>query len=112
MSGILFGMLQSKGQEAGGFDINEMILHHLADSKTLELPVFGEVHLPQFAPVHLGPITLDFSITKHVFWMMIAALLTLIFMLYTAHVAKREHSAGAARGPRNTKNTHKTVVLY
>ena len=36
------------------FDIKEMILHHLADSKEWESP-FGVVHLPQFEPMQLGP---------------------------------------------------------
>ena len=32
----------------------------------------------------LGPIALDFSITKHVLFMMIAAVLTILMMLYAA----------------------------
>ena len=83
------GMLQSAVPERAEFDINEMILHHLADSKYLELPGGKEILLPQFAPLHLGPITLDFSITKHVFWMFVAAVLTLIVMMYAASKAKR-----------------------
>lgn len=93
------------------FDIKEMILHHLADSKEWESP-FGTVHLPQFAPVRLGPVSLDFSITKHVLFMMVAALLTLVVMLYAAAKAKREHAAGAERGPRGTTNVVEAIVLY
>jgi F-type H+-transporting ATPase subunit a len=93
------------------FDIKEMILHHLADSNEWESP-FGVVHLPQFEPVHLGPITLDFSITKHVLFMMIAAVLTLLVMLHAASRAKREHAAGAERGPKGTTNVVEAMILY
>lgn len=93
------------------FDIKEMILHHLADSKEWETP-FGVVHLPQFEPVQLGPIALDFSITKHVLFMMIAAVLVLVMMLYAAAKAKREHAAGAERGPKGTTNVVEALVLF
>jgi hypothetical protein len=66
MMRFLIPLLSAAVQEPGAeFDIKEMILHHLADSDVWEAP-WGEVHLPQFAPVHIGPLTLDFSITKHV----------------------------------------------
>ena len=93
------------------FDIKEMILHHLADAKEWESP-FGVVHLPQFEPVQLGPITLDFSITKHVLFMMIAAVVTLLVMLYAAAKAKREHAAGAERGPKGTTNVVEALILF
>ena len=93
------------------FDIKEMILHHLADSKEWETP-FGVVHLPQFEPVHLGPVALDFSITKHVLFMMIAALLTIIMMMYAAAKAKREHAGGAERGPKGTTNVVEAMILF
>ena len=89
-----------------------MILHHLADSKELEVPFIGAVHLPQFEPVHLGPLTIDFSITKHVFWMFVAAALTIVFMLYAAAKAKREHGLGAERGPKGTTNVIEAIVLF
>jgi F-type H+-transporting ATPase subunit a len=93
------------------FDIKEMILHHLADSNEWESP-FGVVQLPQFEPVQLGPIALDFSITKHVLFMMIAAVVTLLVMLYAAAKAKREHAAGAERGPKGTTNVIEAMILF
>ncbi|MGQ0561143.1 MAG: F0F1 ATP synthase subunit A [Gemmatimonadota bacterium] len=88
-----------------------MILHHLADSNEWASP-FGVVHLPQFEPVHLGPIALDFSITKHVLFMMLAAVITLLVMLHAASKAKREHAAGAERGPKGTTNVVEAIVLF
>src|SRR5512145_482385 len=100
-------------QEGGEFDIKEMILHHLADSDVWEAPPpLGEVHLPQFAPIHLGPITLDFSITKHVLFMMISAVLVMILLITAARHAKREHAAGAHRGPQGAANVVEAFILY
>ncbi len=112
MIGNLFGMLSAAAAETGGdFDISEMILHHLADSKEWETP-FGVVHLPQFAPVQLGPLTLDFSITKHVLFMMIAAVLVAVTLIMAARDAAREHKAGAQRGPKGAANVVEAIVLY
>jgi F-type H+-transporting ATPase subunit a len=97
--------------EGGAFDIKSMILHHLADSGEWETP-FGIVHLPQFAPIHLGPITVDMSITKHVLFMMIAALLVMIVLIIAARDADREHKSGAARGPKGAANVVEAMVLY
>jgi F-type H+-transporting ATPase subunit a len=94
-----------------GFDIKAMILHHLADSKEWESP-FGPIHLPQFAPVHLGPITIDFSITKHVLFMMMAAVLAAILLIVAARDAKREHSNGADRGPKGAANVVEAFILF
>lgn len=98
--------------ETHDFDITEMILHHLADSPELELPFGTVVHLPQFAPVHLGPITLDFSITKHVVFMALAAVLVAVVLILAARGAKREHEAGAGRGPKGAANVVEAFILY
>jgi F-type H+-transporting ATPase subunit a len=111
MTGNLFGMVSAAAETGGEFNIKEMILHHLADSKEWESP-FGVVHLPQFEPVHLGPLTLDFSITKHVLFMMIAAVLVAITLIIAARDAAREHKAGAERGPKGAANVVEAIILF
>ena len=98
-------------QEGGEFDIKEMILHHLADSREWEAP-WGVVHLPQFAPVHLGPITLDFSITKHVLFMMIAAAMVAVLLILAGMDAKRKQAAGAEHAPKRTHNVVEAFILF
>ncbi|MEX0907046.1 MAG: F0F1 ATP synthase subunit A [Gemmatimonadota bacterium] len=97
--------------EGGEFDIPSMILHHLADSHEWETP-FGVLHLPTWAPVHLGPLTVDFSITKHVLFMIIAAALAALVLIIAARDAKREHAAGAGRGPKGAANVVEALVLF
>ena len=98
-------------EQEGEFDISEMILHHLADSNVWEAP-WGEVHLPQFGTYQLGPITVDFGITKHVLFMMIAATLVAIILIIAAWDAKRERAAGAERGPKGAANVVEAFILF
>jgi F-type H+-transporting ATPase subunit a len=95
----------------GEFDIPSMILHHLADSPYWESP-FGVLHLPQFAPVHIGPLTLDFSITKHVLFMLFAATAVAVTMILAARGARREQAAGSERGPQGAANVVEAMVLF
>lgn len=93
------------------FNIKEMILHHLADSDEWETP-FGVVHLPQWEPVHIGPLAIDFSITKHVLFMMIAAALVAIVLIIAARDAARENKKGAERGPKGAANVVEAFILF
>jgi F-type H+-transporting ATPase subunit a len=97
--------------EGGEFDIPSMILHHLADEQVWATP-FGVLQLPQFAPVQIGPLTIDFSITKHVLFMMIAAVLVAILLISAGRHAARERTAGAGRGPKGAANVVEAMVLF
>ncbi len=92
MSLLLF--LMQEGQEAAGkgaaaagpgaaepFNAGDMILEHILDSRTLDLPPFGHVQLPV---LHL--FGYDLPITKHVVMMWVAALILLGVGLAAARV--------------------------
>jgi F-type H+-transporting ATPase subunit a len=70
------------------------------------------VHLPQFPPVHIGPLVLDFSITRHVLFMFFAATLVAVMMIMAARGARREQAAGAERGPKGAANVVEAAVLF
>ena len=53
------------------------LLHHLQDSRELEVP-FGHIALPQFPPLEIGGLTVDLSITKHVVYLWLAAVLLIV----------------------------------
>jgi F-type H+-transporting ATPase subunit a len=105
-------MLRAVQEEGGGFDISSYILHHLADSNEIEITKNLVIHLPQFAPIHVGPLTIDMSITKHVLFMMIAAVLVSIILILAARDAAREHRAGAVRGPKGAANVMEAAILF
>jgi F-type H+-transporting ATPase subunit a len=75
----------------GGGNLFTELLHHVYDSPELELPFVGHVHLPQFAPIHIGGMTFDLSITKHVVFLWVAAVLLILLAVTAAR--------------KNTKNT-------
>lgn len=60
------------------------LLAHIQNSKTLELPG-GHVELPQFPPLHVGSVTIDLSMSKHVFFLLLSALTVAVFAIYAAN---------------------------
>jgi F-type H+-transporting ATPase subunit a len=80
------------------------ILGHLANSNEIEVPYwkppyYYAVHLPSFPPVHLGPLVLDFSPTKHAVFALIAAVIVaLVFVLSARSVARSQAEGKPAKG--------------
>lgn len=60
------------------------IISKVVDHDYVDFYMLGKLHLPKFAPVHLGPIELDFSITKSMFMMLVASLLLVIVLAAAA----------------------------
>ena len=79
----------------GGENTFGSLLNHIYDAKELEFPPFGHIELPHFAPVQVAGMTLDFSITKHVVFLWLAALLLLVLAMSAARSnAKRKVPKG------------------
>ncbi len=60
------------------------ILHHILDSKEIDLTPFGVIHLPE---IHI--FGLDLSITKHVVFMWIAALILIVTFIKVSNSYKK-----------------------
>lgn len=65
------------------------LLHHVQDSHELEIPFLGHIELPRFHPVDIAGISVDFSITKHVVFLWIAALLLCVLAISAARKNSR-----------------------
>lgn len=95
-------------------NIGEMILHHTADAHEIafEWPWGGSsvIHLPRWEPVHLGRFALDLSPTKHVVFLVLAAVLVWLTMFFTARALRRQRAAG--RGPHGVAGMIEAMVLY
>jgi F-type H+-transporting ATPase subunit a len=75
------------------------IMHHLGNSRYLEIPYWKapyakEIALPQFPPVHVGPLIIDFSFTKHLVFLLAAALIVAVAFILTGRSVKRAEAAG------------------
>ena len=86
-----------------------MLMHHLVDARTLELPFLGAVELPRWAPIHLGPLTVDLSPTKHVVFLCVAALIVAILFIGIARVTDRKYRD---RAPSGLANAMEAIILY
>src|ERR1700752_1273021 len=75
------------------------ILEHLGNSHHLDLPYWKPpytypLELPRFAPLQVGGVTLDFSITRHLVFMILAALIVVLVFSYTSRAVARAQAAG------------------
>jgi F-type H+-transporting ATPase subunit a len=73
----------------------DIITPHITDAHHIELPWFlppfaKELELPRWEPVHIGPLTVDFSPTKHVFFVFISAVIAATLMIVAARQYQRQ----------------------
>lgn len=77
------------------------IMHHILDSKELDLTPFGVIHLPT---IHL--FGLDISITKHVVFMWIAALILIVAFIKVSNSYKKSLI------PRGLTNLVEVLIIF
>jgi F-type H+-transporting ATPase subunit a len=90
----------------GGENTFSELLHHVYDSRELEFPPFGHIELPEFPPFEVAGISIDLSITKHVVFLWVSALLLIIF----AVAASRKIRAN--RIPKGFGNLFEVFVIF
>jgi F-type H+-transporting ATPase subunit a len=103
---------QEHGGAESGPDLQGMLMHHLLDGSEIEFQILGMgpvIHLPQWEPIHLGPLTLDLSPTKHVVFLLFAALLCLIIFLPIGRAMRDKYTS---RAPSGMANAMEAMVLY
>src|SRR3989454_12095709 len=109
-------MALGAAQEPAASQRNEIdIVRHLANSHTLEVPSFRppyykEVELPQFTPFRVGRLQIDLSPTRHVVFLVLAAVLVGLVFLYTSRAVARAHAHG--RPPRGFPAATAARALY
>src|SRR5712691_3614746 len=112
----MLGMVALVAQQPAASGRKEIdIVHHLANSHTLEIPSFRpsyykEVELPQFTPFRVGRLEIDLSPTRHVVFLVLAAVLVGLVFLYTSRAVARSHAQG--RPPRGFAAAMEAMTLY
>ena len=91
------------------FSIAEMMFHHTADAHELD---FGGyiIHLPQWEPVQIGSFAIDLSPTRHVVFLLLAAVITVLLMWITANGVEKARKAGVP--PKGFAGMMEMIVLY
>ncbi len=105
------GMLQGHGEAPAAVDVPDlggMITHHLADAREWEF--FGRaIPLPHWEPIHLGPLVLDLSPTKHVILLFVAAALCAALFISVARAVQRKYEGNA---PSGFANAAEALVVF
>ena len=80
-------------------DIGEMVMHHTADAYALDFAPFFEIRWHRWPDIHIGSMAINITPTKHVVFLVIAAVLVFLTM-WTAGRALKKQRAGenAPRG--------------
>jgi F-type H+-transporting ATPase subunit a len=89
-------MMLLQHAEGEKVDIGGMVMHHAGDANSLDFAPFFHIDLPRWAPIHVGPLTLDLSPTKHVVFMILAAVLVFAVMKLAANSLERQRKSGKA----------------
>jgi len=83
--------------ESGGqVDVGQMVLHHTADAYSIGIEPFFSFHWSKWPDVHLGALTLNFTPTKHIFFLVLAALLVFLTMRAAGKALVRQRAGQAA----------------
>jgi F-type H+-transporting ATPase subunit a len=86
------------------------IVHHIGNSHELELPFVGIVHLPQWEPIHIGGLALDLSPTKHLVFMLLAAVIVALTFIFSARAVARAQAQG--KPAKGFAGTMEALALY
>jgi F-type H+-transporting ATPase subunit a len=95
----------------------DFITPHISDGSKIDVPSFSlknnltrEIELPKWAPVQIGPLSVDFSLTKHVVMIIVAGVLCVLTLMLAAISQGRLAESG--RPPKGFANGVEAIVLY
>jgi F-type H+-transporting ATPase subunit a len=111
--------LQGGGSAAAGAggepDLTGMLMHHLLDGPEIEFTILGRGfvwHLPQWDPIQIAGLTIDLSPTKHVVFLFLAALLTLVVFVPIGQALRTKSAGAPTKAPKGVANAVEALVLY
>lgn len=94
----------TSGEQGEGFNFMHL-LEHMKNSNNVEFPGI-DITLPQFAPIQVGGFSINLSITKHVFFLLLGGVLLLIASVYAARSYKKSPV------PRGFVNLMELIIVF
>jgi F-type H+-transporting ATPase subunit a len=91
-------------------NIGEVVLHHTADAWTIDFYPLGSIHLPRWHDIHIGSFALNLSPTKHVYFMILAAVLVFLTMYVAGRMMKQQRAHEAT--PKGFAGAVEAMVLF
>ncbi|MES2177866.1 MAG: F0F1 ATP synthase subunit A [Gemmatimonadota bacterium] len=95
----------------------DIVTPHITDSHCLEYPGFPkfwephELELPRWTPIHVGNVEIDLSPTRHVVYLLLAAVLCFLVLISAARAHVR-HTSLIGRPKGGFANGIEAMVLY
>ncbi|MFQ6047218.1 MAG: F0F1 ATP synthase subunit A, partial [Gemmatimonadales bacterium] len=86
------------------------MLHHTADAYSIGIEPFFQFEWHRWPDLHLGPLTVNLTPTKHVVFLFIAAALVFLTMWYAGRQLERQRAHEKA--PRGFGNAVEAMVLF
>ncbi|HLB53595.1 MAG TPA: F0F1 ATP synthase subunit A [Gemmatimonadales bacterium] len=96
--------------QAPEINVGEMVLHHTADAYAIDFYPFGEIAWHRWPDIHLGSLTLNLTPTKHVVFLVLAALLVFLTMKAAGWALARQRAGQTA--PRGFAAAMEGLVLF
>jgi len=103
-------MMLLEEAQGGAPDIGSVVMHHTADAWQIDLYPIGTIHLPRWPDIHLGPLTVNLSPTKHVVYLLLAAALVFLCMWLAGRALKRQRAG--ERAPKGFAAAMEGLVLF
>lgn len=91
-------------------DVGEVVLHHTADAYSIGIEPFFVWSWHRWPDLHLGPLTVNLTPTKHVAFLGIAALLVFMTMWLAGRSLERQRAGKNA--PKGFANAIEAMVLF
>ncbi len=91
-------------------DIGQVVMHHTADAYSIGIEPLFAFEWHRWPDIHLGPLTLNLTPTKHVVFLFIAAGLVFLTMWYAGRQLERQRAG--ERAPKGFANAMEALVLF
>ena len=92
----------SHEEDKGNFDIIEKVVDH----NYVDFYFLGKLPLPKFPPVHIGGLTIDFSVTKSLFMMVLSSVILILVLLRAVSINTKN------KVPKGVGNLIEVVVVF
>jgi F-type H+-transporting ATPase subunit a len=99
-----------RAPQGGEIDIGEIVLHHTADAYSIDFYPLGKLEWHKWPDLHIGNFAINLTPTKHVVFMVIAAVLVFLVMKLAGMALARQRAGEKA--PRGFAAAMEGLVLF
>lgn len=99
-----------RAPQGGEINIGEIVLHHTADAYSIDFYPLGKLEWHKWPDIHIGNFAINLTPTKHVVFLVIAAVLVFLVMKLAGMALARQRAGEKA--PRGFAAAMEGLVLF